>query len=81
MLLAVVSAGVAEVDAVAVLAPVGSGSCLFVELSVLFGCAPADEDDFAGGHAAAGVGELVFPGRALRGVPAPTHLGLHGPAV
>lgn len=58
------------------LAPVGPGPCVFVVLPVLFGCSAAHEDDFAGGHAAASVGELVFPGGSLRGVPAPTHLVL-----
>lgn len=73
VLLAVVPAGVAEVYAVAMLTPVGSGSCVLVELPVLLGCAAAHEDDFAGGHTTAGVGELVFPCGSLRGVPAPTH--------
>lgn len=43
-----------EVDFTAVLAPVGSGFVL-VEVAVLFGRAPVDEDDFACGHAAAGI--------------------------
>lgn len=72
VLFPVVSSVVAEVDAVAVLTPVGSGFVLVV-VAVLFGCAPVHEDDFSGGHASAGVGEFFFFRGFLFRLPAFTH--------